>query len=377
MPDLIGFQATLGQGTLTPPIYGSAAVALTTAYSSSSFGGGRSTLTYTGPYLFFANGHRSDEVFGVDVELSGYLFSAMGGGYARGTLPKATVAAIGLNDVIARASLVVSGCTLNSAGTTDAIGRVEVQYGGKYAVAAYGGANAALVLSGYTAEGTGTLGRSGRFTGTMPLPTLTATGYSDNIGSVVGTLPTLVVGGAGVVIGTLPRATISITGGTVSVEYEAYCFALIDGERTGMQAFATHYTTFPFDRIVRFGDKHYGVAADGLYELGTDDFNGVPIVSVFKTHPTDFKARELKRPVSLYFGGRVGADFRVSVIDSETDANAYNYRPVDKTGARNYRVLFGKGIRARYLAYAFTNTNGGDFKLDDVTPEVVVLRRTA
>jgi hypothetical protein len=119
------------------------------------------------------------------------------------------------------------------------------------------------------------------------------------------------------------------------------------------------------------------VAADGLFELGGNTFDGTPIVAVVQTAPTDFKSRELKRPFSLYMGGRVGADFRVSVVSAEIDVDSYVYRPVDKTGARNYRVLFGKGIRARYLAYVFTNIDGGDFELDDFTPEIAVLRRTA
>jgi hypothetical protein len=377
MPTLVGFQLTAGQGEVTPPIQATAALAHGGAYSLSAYAGARFSYSLIEQYRFYGNGHPSREVYGFAGELSGYSFEARCGGKAAMALSGYTLAMTTTAYVSGNANLMLSGYTLIAAGTTDEIGRAQLTYYGARAVCILGGGSAAGALSGYSGASAGKTDRLGSFAGVAPHYLFSATGTSDNHGSVIGVLPTLHVGGVGVVTGILPRATVVITGGSVSVEYEAYCFALIDNERTGMAAYATHYTTFPFDRIVRFANKHYGVAADGLYELGGDDFDGVPIVSVVQTHPDDFKARTLKRPISLYLGGRVGADFRVSIIDAETDVNAYNYRPVDKTGARNYRVFFGKGIRARYLAYALTNTNGGDFELDDITPEFVTLRRTA
>jgi hypothetical protein len=162
----------------------------------------------------------------------------------------------------------------------------------------------------------------------------------------------------------------------VAVTYEAYSVSLIKDDK-GEQAHTTHYTSYPFDRIVRFGSKYYGVATDGLFELTGDLFDDVPIVAVVRTGETDFKVREMKRPISMYVAGRVGGDFSVAVTSAETKEYAYTLRPVNKTGARNYRVLFGKGIKARYLSYTLTNTRGEDFDFDELTPEVAVLRRTA
>jgi hypothetical protein len=373
---LTGKLLTVGRGTLTPPNTGTVAKSLS-GYSFSSVGGALARITLINRYRFSAFAYNDYTLMGVRAELSGYTFTARGGALARLTAPKATFASGATVTVYGSFAGVLSGYGFSSTGVQDIWGKATLTYYGTYLVTARGGAKVAVALSGYSLSTSGRVDKIARFAGTMPQPTLVAHGFGDNLGQVVGILPTLKAGIRAVAIGTLPRATVSITGSAVSVEYEAYSFALFDDERTGMQAFATHYTTFPFDRIVRYNNKHYGVAVDGLYELGGNDFNGTPIVGVVVTHPTDFKARELKRPVSLYLGGRVSADFRVSVIDSETDTNAYNYRPVDKTGARNYRTFFGKGIRARYLAYALTNTNGGDFMLDDITPEVVVLRRTA
>ena len=363
MPTLTGLSVTISQGTFQIPLSGRATLALDLHYRLDAVS--YASYSYESP--------------GFTGELSGYSLDAWGGGNAVlvWRSPPSTLTASGTTTGWGEFQGVLSGYELSASGTQSVWGVATLTYYGAYVVSGLSGANARTALSGYEVAARGTTSPVGRLTAQLPTPTLVATGYGDNLGQLIGVLPTLRTGSVGVLVGTLPRATVSITGGAISVDYEAYCFALFDDERRGMEAFATHYTTFPFDRIVRFNDKHYGVAADGLYELTGDEFDGAPIVSVVRTHPTDFRARELKRPVSLYLGGRVGADFRVSVIDSETDTNAYNYRPVDKTGARNYRAFFGKGIRARYLAYAMTNTNGGDFELDDVTPEFVVLRRTA
>lgn len=363
MPTLVGLSVTVSRGTFEIPLHGTAALALDLHYKLESVG--------YASYSYETPGFRG--------ELSGYSLSAHGGGRAALAWPSppGTITGVGTTTGWGEFQGVLSGYTLDAVGTQTVWGIARLTYYGAYDITNTVGAKGAATLSGYSLSAGATAGAVGRLSEVLPTPVLTASGYGDNLGSLVGTLPTLRTGGRGVLIGYLPKATIVATGGVVSVEYEAYCFALFNDERTGMQAYATHYTTFPFDRIVRYNNKHYGVAADGLYELAGDDFDGTPIVSVVRTHPTDFKARELKRPVSLYLGGRVAADFRVSVIDSETHTSAYNYRPVDKTGARNYRAFFGKGIRARYLAYAFTNTNGGDFELDDITPEFVVLRRTA
>jgi hypothetical protein len=41
----------------------------------------------------------------------------------------------------------------------------------------------------------------------------------------------------------------------------------------------------------------------------------------------------------------------------------------------NQRVIFGKGIKAATMAFAFTNTDGEDFELSNFMPDVAVLKR--
>jgi hypothetical protein len=37
----------------------------------------------------------------------------------------------------------------------------------------------------------------------------------------------------------------------------------------------------------------------------------------------------------------------------------------------------GRGIEATYLAYTISNTDGADFEINELSPEVDVLRRSA
>lgn len=376
MPNITGLLATVRQGIVYPPINGTATLTLS-GYSAEIRTGTSINVVLDENYTLAAWGYKVWGTFGVDVTLSGYSATILCGGTAIGTIPLPTLSTSGTVTALATAELAVSGYTLDCTGTTDIQGQANVALNGAFSHTILGGGRATLTGPSISHTASATTDGLGQVRLTAPSFRLTSTGSTDNHGQVIGILPTLKVGSSGVVIGTLPRATISISGGQISVTYEAFSFTFMedkDGERAVL---ATHYTTFPFDRIVRFGNTHYGVAADGLYELGGDTFDGAPIVANVQTAPTDFKSRELKRPFSLYMSGRLGADFRVSVVGAEVDTQTHSYRPVDKTGARNYRSLFGRGMRARYLAYAFTNTDGGDFELDDITPEVVVLRRTA
>jgi hypothetical protein len=376
MADLIGRSVTTRQGVITPPNQGGATLTLS-GYSFSSYSAAALVYTLQDKYALFAYGLTEiSPPSGAKLRLSGYEFYAYGGG-TRLTAPLCLFTASGYTDLFAGVTLQLSGYTLNALGTTDAAGGVAHTYTGTYTFASLGGGNAAGTLPRTTVAASGTADKLGQVTGVLPRATLVASGYGDNLGQVVGVLPTLTIAPSGRIVATLPRAMFVATGGSQSVVYEAYSVTLEDG-REGLETYTTHYTNYPFDRIVRFNGKYYGVAADGLYELSGNTFDGTEIVSVVQTAPTDFGQRTMKRPVSLYLSGRVGADFRVAVTTAEETTNRYTYKPVQITGSRTHRVLFGKGVRARYISYTLTNTDGGDFELDDMTPEVVVMeRRTA
>ena len=228
----------------------------------------------------------------------------------------------------------------------------------------------------FSLSGRGIGGAVGRAVGELPSPFLVASGTIHNFGGVIGILPPLTVGISGLAAVTLSHYTFVGTGYEAFVTaYEGYSVTLIPSAGEGGETTATtHYPIYPSDRILRFGDDYYGVAADGLYRLDGNTFDGVEIISVVETAQTDFKERSAKRPVSLFLAGRMDTKLKVSVTAAEDEKNTYTYTGTWE-GVGNQRVRFGRGIKARYLSYGFTNHTGEDFDVDELAPEIEVLRR--
>jgi len=382
MPTLTGLLVTSSEGILTPPNHATATLSLSGWAGKLKIVGGAQGVVaiYTGKMKLWSYGHMGDTANGAVLTLSSAgSLNAFCGGQVIGALSSAgSLNAGGTPESLAEIVVRSPRYSLVSSGTTDANGRAYLTLVGKYPHTILCGATLKKSLPTLKVVSTGTRDALAEVKKTLPKLKITAHGYGDNLAYVVGVLPTLQPASSAVIIAKLPRPGLLIVGTTGALTaYEAYSFTFVEEDRQAMDVAATHYTNYPFDRFVRFNNVYYGVAVDGLYELNGNDFNGTPIISTVETANTDFGAREMKRPISLYIAGEVGADFRVSVNSAEVRDDAYSLRTVDKTGARNYRVLFGKGIRARYLSYKFTNTNGGDFVLDDLTPEFVVTRRTA
>jgi len=336
---------------------------------------GRYAVTHGGVYRMYAIGYaKINQVLGFNGVLSGYSGAAAGGAQGEMTLPLPTFSAHGFVNIAGVLVASLPTPTLSAHGLVNQSGVAALALTEPYVLVGKGGAIGRGTLPLATLSAHGLTGATSSFAGVAPSPTLTASGTQGNVGSLDAVLPALRVGSSGVIRATFPCFTLYAVGSSgAAVTYEAYSVSLLEDDQTAV----THYTDYPFDRIVRFGSKYYGVATDGLFELTGDLFDDVPIVAVIRTGETDFKAREVKRPVSMYVAGRVGGDFSVAVTPAEIKDYTYTYHPVVKTGARNYRVMFGKGIRARYLSYVFSNTQGEDFDIDELTPEVAVLRRTA
>jgi hypothetical protein len=337
--------------------------------------------TLNNGYSLFAQGHQDEDArFGFFGTLSTpYSLHAQGGAQAHMTGPRMTLVASGTTTILGEAYLtLLTRYRLLATGTGVSLGRAYLTLNTRYSMSAQGGAQAHMIGPRMTVSAHGFTGAVGEARLTLHSHySLTASGTQRNFGIVNGTLSGLRPVNSGSARGTMPRLHVVASGHNLDVTpvYEGYAVAFVDG-RQGTEYATTRYATFPFDRIVRFGSSYYGVAVDGLYALGADDFDGDPIISVVESAETDFGDRHQKRPVSLYLGGRMGADIDVSVTSAEVETDTYTY-PAVATGSRNNRAKFGKGIKARYLAYGFTNTDGDDWELDELTPELEILRRTA
>ena len=315
--------------------------------------------TITTPYPFSASG-------------TGYMVATHGGNY--------TLSATGFGRVEGGVSALLPALTFTGTGFGTSIGRMTASHRGRYGFSASGtGYMVGTLSTRYSVffVGLGDGGGGGHLNALLPKLIGGGTGFGGSAGNLTVNLPALQMVPYGNLNVNLPRLTLSASGdSTAQVEYEAYSMTLVPTEQ-GENCFTSRITAAPFDRIVRFGADYYGVGDDGLFKLGGDTFAGVEIAADAITAETDFGSQQLKRAVALWLGGRVHPDMAVSIISGEAETNNYEYTPEKGAAADSHRVVFGKGIRARYWAYRFQNLKGADFTIDDMTPEIAPLRRTA
>lgn len=135
----------------------------------------------------------------------------------------------------------------------------------------------------------------------------------------------------------------------------------------------TRYTGFAFERIVRFQGAYYGVAADGLYQLGGTTDAGADIECTVKTCVDDFKAPEKKTVVSAFLAGRLGPDATITLHAGEEGEEAYDFSTPRGQDAQNHRQKFGRGIKHRYFAIGIVTA--GALSIDSLDLEVNKLSR--
>lgn len=325
-----------------------------------------------------------------------YPFTGFGGGVGGAELPLPTLAGAGTAPIVGRANVRVHGpysvvgysggladvhlpkITLVGTGTAPSVGRLNKSLS-RLSLVGYGGGILSVEIPALTLSATATAADLGRLTATLPGLELTASATIAMLGRLNALLPAMQMVARSKLDATLPLLTIVATGtaGSITPEYEAYSITLIEQDGGGSAVAVTRITQYPFDRIVRWKNKYYGIATDGIYELGGETFNDDPIVAVIESHPTDFDYAGFKRIPNIYVTGRVGADFDVTVIADEAARYTYRMaRQVTDRGTATHRVPVGKGIKAHYVAIGWSNVLGEPFTIEVETPEIAKLRRS-
>ena len=290
--------------------------------------------------------------------------------------PAPSLAASGTSTALVQASLsppsgvLQAGATLSETATASVSPPVGL-------VRAYGGVTAQLTASSIptlaASVGSGNVASAAV---AAPSASLVAASTSQNsLGATLLAPRGFLLNGAASFL-TAPSASLfSAASPTVVVSYEAYALNLNHRPRGREEPVdeLTHYTNFPFDKIVRYKNSYYGVNRSGLFMLEglTDD--GAPIGWDVKTCMTDFSSVYLKTITSAYFGGRLGEAATVSLHVGELGAQTYSYTTPLGTDAQNYRQTFGKGVKDRY--YALEVQGVGAFTLDSITLLVSELSR--
>ena len=313
--------------------------------------------------------------------LTAPTLSAFGGASAALTAPTPTLTITGTVTNFGTAALTAPSATLAAAATGTALASAALTFGNgtsTYRIVGYTGAVASVTIDGFTVTASGTSGGVARAALTLPLFELVATGTVRGVSGAALVMPAARLGGVGVAWLMSPSATlVAIGSAIVTATYEAYAVNLNHKPRPNVEPIdeTTRYTNFPFDRIVRYQNSYFGVAADGLYLLeGTTDYAATPtqIPWAFKTAMTDFRSQQKKSIESVYFGGRLGAT-TVTVYVGEDSAPSYPYPVPTTSTVANYRQVVGRGIKARYFAFGAAGT--GVMELDDMDFSTSVLAR--
>lgn len=318
-------------------------------------------ITLTGRFKVVASARRVG-VSGAMLEGPSLALTAFGGGAAKIKLPRLTMSGAGTIPVVARADLTLPSLQLEATGTASETWSVDAQLPGGFIVTGHGGGTAVLTIKGpfITSAEAVTVERAEAYLTGPGFYSVTASAHVDGTGSAILTLPALQPAPSGQAWLVLPSLTLrAFAEETVVASYESYAINL----KTGA---VSHYTNFPFDNIVRFGDRFYGVKSDGIFELTGNTDNGTNIDAKVTTFMTDFGSPNNKRVLWTYLLGRLDDGMNVTVNTDEGLSYTYPTVGANDGSMRTHRAKVGRGLKGNYFSFTFENVDGADFEIDHV-----------
>lgn len=135
----------------------------------------------------------------------------------------------------------------------------------------------------------------------------------------------------------------------------------------------SQYINFPFNSMVRFGERFLGASSAGLFEIGADKDNGTNIAAEFEFPTTDLGVHNKKRIRFIYLGYETTGDLEFEVITDQQPGKVYRVTKVNKQGQQRNRFPVQRTQQGRYLALKVRNINGSDFGVDRVEVLPIVL----
>jgi hypothetical protein len=327
-------------------------------------------------------GHDSTGENSLTYTLPAPKLTALGGANASLKMPSGVLSIGATVTNFGAAALTAPSATVTAAATATASARAALTFGSvlgtTYDIVGFSGAVISVTVGGSpTVKASGTVGGTASATITLPLYNLSAAGSAQSHGGASLLMPAPFLSTSGALAWLMsPSAQLTAIGSaTVAVTYEAYAVNLNHTPRPGVDPVdeVTHYTSYPFDRIVRYKNSYFGMNSTGLYLLeGTTDV-GADVAWAWKTGETDFKSPQKKTVEMAYFGGRLPPASVVSLIAREDAPVTYSYTTPRGAHAQNYRQPFGRGLKARY--YSFGVAGSGELAIDSVTLNVTTLAR--
>jgi len=122
------------------------------------------------------------------------------------------------------------------------------------------------------------------------------------------------------------------------------------------------------------GNSFFGVAEDGLHEIGGTTDNDSPIPWAWETCMTDFGMAQRKTVVSAYLGGYVPQAMTYTIRSGDVPAAASGHSTSATTVLRNHRQKFGIGRKSRFFAFGLSAA-AGRVAIEGIEFEVAVMSR--
>lgn len=324
------------------------------------------TLTLSGSYSVLASG--TDSILsGANASLPALTLEAYSGATLQAAIPALTASISGTVTAVGRVDAALPALTLVANGKTGGVSTAYLQHGGAYSVDANTGAQlvAGLAPNGYALTSSGKTGGIAEVDATLTgMYSLEAGIVAEAYARVDATLPSLQTAPSGQAWLVGPRMSLHAVGTeVVAATYEAYAINLTTGA-------VTHYTNYPFDNILRFGDKFYGASSSGLFEIGGSLDLTLPIEAHVKTFQTTLGSMNKKRIPTVYSSGRSDGGVTIGVTADEGTTYEYTSDWGEVPGNTNHRTVPGKGINGVYYSLDVKNVNGGSLELDTISVEV-------
>ena len=315
-------------------------------------------LTLTGRYVVRGTGREAERTgfWGTTPALT---MEGRGGGQWRLVGRPAVLRIEGVVPGVLRGEMPLPRPSLSARGLVGSIGGGALRLAGRLGLIGRGGGGGAMTLSGRCkVEAAGATGAAGKatlhFVGRY---VLVAEGRARQATVWSLSAPSLQPAPSGQAWLVAPALTLVASGGEiVEASYEAYTINMSTGA-------VTRYTDFAFDNVLRFGNRFFGVRADGVYELAGDTDNGEPIIAQVRTFGTDFEQTNAKRIVYAYIVGDIGPDLAVGVKPNMSPEYSYPTEWVPSPGVQTSRVKTGRGLRGTYYQFSMTNQDGRPFEI--------------
>lgn len=144
----------------------------------------------------------------------------------------------------------------------------------------------------------------------------------------------------------------------------------------------TRYENYPFNSFAMIGGNYYGLTGAGLYRLGGDTDDGVPIKAKIRLGMTDMGTRKMKRLPEVFMGytGDGRMVLRVIYVDDKSGEKVgadYLMKPRPAGSKRESRFEPGKGLVAVDYDFELENLDGADFSVTNIEfSPMTVARRT-